>query len=59
MLNSVKHEILNAHKYENIYKKSAFLGSRKPRMLFFALIHVEMPTIVILTFMGGKNFMLN
>ena len=30
MLNSVKHEILNAHRYKNIKK----YGS-KPRMLFF------------------------
>ena len=31
-----------------------------PRMLFFPLIHVKMPTIVgILTSMSGKNFMLN
>ena len=29
-------------------------------MLFFPLIHVKMPTIVgILTYMSGKNFMLN
>ena len=26
MLNSVEHEILNAHKYKNMYKKLAFLG---------------------------------
>ena len=37
----------------------AFLGSVKPRMLFFPLIHVKMPTIGILTFMNGKNFMVN
>ena len=31
-----------------------------PRMLFFLLINVKMPTIVgILTFMSRKNFMLN
>ena len=30
MLNSVEHESLNAHKYKNIYKKSAFLGPVKP-----------------------------
>ena len=58
MLNSVEHEILNAHKYKNI-KKSAFLGSEKPRMLFFLLINVKMPTIVVLTFMSRKNFMLS
>ena len=36
------------------------LGSVKPRMVFFPLIHVKMPTTVgILTYMSGKNFMLN
>ena len=56
MLNSVEHEILNAHKYKNIKKFSFFSDSDKPRMLFFLLINVKMPTIVgILTFMGRKN----
>ena len=61
VLNSVEHEILNAHKYENIKKFSFVLGSDKPRMLFFLLINVKMPTIVvgILTFMSRKNFMLS
>ena len=37
-----------------------FLGSDKPRMLFFPLINVKTPTIVgILTFMSRKNFMLS
>ena len=37
-----------------------FSGSGKPRMLFFLLINVKMPTIVgILTFMCRKNFMLS
>ena len=55
MFNSAEHEILNAHKY-NIIKKSAFLGSDKPKMLFFALINVKMPTTVgIFTFMNRKN----
>ena len=59
MLNSVEHEILNAHKYKNI-KKFSFFGSDKPRMLFFSLINVKMPTIVgILTFMSRKIFMLS
>ena len=31
---SVEHEILNAHKYK-LSRNSAFLGSDKPRMLFF------------------------
>ena len=36
-----------------------FLDADKPRMLFFPLINVKMPTIVgILTFMNRKNFML-
>ena len=33
MLDSVEHEILNAHKYK-ISRNSAFLGSDKSRMLF-------------------------
>ena len=58
MLNSIEHEILNAHKYKNIKKFS--LGSDKPRMLFFLFINVKMPTIVgILTFMSRKSFMLS
>ena len=37
-----------------------FLSSDKPRMLFFPLINVKMPTIVgILTFMSRKNFILS
>ena len=44
MLNSVEHEILNAHKYKNV-KNSFFFGSDKPRMLFFLLINFKMPTI--------------
>ena len=39
---------------------SAFVDSDKPRMQFFLLINVKMPTIVgILTFMSRKNFVLN
>ena len=42
-----------------ISENSAFLGSDKPRMLFFILINVKMPTVVgILTFMSRKNLML-
>ena len=38
-----------------IFSNSAFLGSDKPRMLSFQLIHVKMPTIVgILTFRSGN-----
>ena len=59
MLNSIEHEILNAHKYK-ISRIRLSLGSDKPRMLFFTLINVKMLTIVgILTFIGRKNFMLN
>ena len=58
MLNSVEREILNAISIK-ISRNSAFLGSDKPRMLFFPFINVKMPTIVgILTFMSRKNFML-
>ena len=46
MLNLAKHEILNAHKYKKISRKATFLGSGKPRMLFYLLINVKMPTIV-------------
>ena len=61
MLNSVEHEVLNAHKYKNSYQEIwLLLGSYKPRMLFFLLINVKMPTIVgILTFMSRKKFMLS
>ena len=52
MLNSIEHDILNAHKYKNIKR----FGSDKPRMLFFPFINVKMPTIVgILTFISSKN----
>ena len=54
---TVEHGILNAHKYKKIPRNSAFLGSDKPRMLFFPLINVKMPTIVgIFTFMSRKKF---
>ena len=60
MLKSVEHELLNAHKSKNIKKFSFFSDSDKPKMLFFLLTNVKMPTIVgILTFMSRKNFMLN
>ena len=59
MLNSAELEILNVYKNESI-KNHFFAGSDKPRMLFFLLINVKMPTIVgILTFMSRKTFMLN
>ena len=57
MLSSTEHEILNAHKYENIKKFSYFFffSSDKPRMLFFLLMDVKMPTVVgILSFMSRK-----
>ena len=60
MLNSVEHEILDPHKYKKNKEIWLFLGSDKPRMLFFPLINVKMPTIVgILTFVSRKNFMLS
>ena len=60
ILSSVEHEILNAHKYENIKKNQHFSGLDKLRMLFFLLINVKMPTNVgIGTFSSRKNFMLN
>ena len=43
-----------------IPRKSAILGSDKPRMLFFPLINVKVPTVVgIFTFMSRKNFILS
>ena len=55
---SMKFEILISIK---ISRNSAFFSdSDKPRMLFFLLINVKMPTIVgILTFMSRKKFMLS
>ena len=59
VLNSVEHEILNAHKYKKYQEIWLIFGSDMPSMLFFPLIIVKMPTVVgILTFMGTKNFML-
>ena len=53
-------KILNAHKYKYIKKFSFFSDSDKPRMLFFLLINVKMPTIVgILIFMRRKHFVLS
>ena len=58
--NSVEHEILNAHKYKNIKKFGLFKAQLSLECYFFPLIHVQMPKIVgILTYMSGKNFMLN
>ena len=56
MLNTAEHEILNAYKYKKKYQEiQHFSGSDKPRMLFFQLINVKMPSIVgILTFMSRK-----
>ena len=46
MLNSADHEILNAHNYKNKCKEILhILVSEKPKMLFFLLINVQMPTI--------------
>ena len=39
MLNSAKHEILNAHRYKKISNTSAFSGSDKPIVLFY--LHIN------------------
>ena len=60
MLNSVEHEILNAHKYKNIKKFGLFKAQLSLECYFSPLIHVKMPTIVgILTFMSRKIFILS
>ena len=60
MFNSVQHENLNAQKCKNIEKSVFFLGSEKPKMLFFPAHNVKMSTIVgILTLMSRKSFMLS
>ena len=60
MLNSAEHEILIAHKYENIKKFSIFQAEISLECYFFLLINVKMSTTVgILTFMSRKNFMLS
>ena len=60
MLNSIEHEILNAHEYENIKKFSIFQAQISLECYFFLLINVKMPTVGgILTFISRKNFMLN
>ena len=53
-------EISNAHKSKKYQEIQLSSDSDKPRMLFFLLINVKMPTIVdILTFMSRKNLMLS
>ena len=45
-------------KFYCIKKFLHYSGLGKPKMLFFLLINVKMPTIVgILTFLSRKNFM--
>ena len=57
MLNSAEHKILNAHKYKPYQEIKHISGSDKPRMLFFLLIKVEMPTVVgISTFIKQEKF---
>ena len=47
--------VLNAYKHENTNINQHFAGSYKPRMLFFLLINVKMPTVVgLLTSMSRK-----
>ena len=49
----------NAHKYKKYQEIQPFFGSDMHRMLFFPLIHAEMPTIVgISTFMNRKKITL-
>ena len=56
MLNSIEHEILNAHTCKKYREIQLFSGSDQPRIQFFLLINVKMPTVVgILTFMGRKK----
>ena len=60
MLNSVEHEILNAHKYKDIKKFGLFSAQISLERYFSPLINVKMTIIVgILTFMSRKNFMLS
>ena len=60
MLNSAENEISNAQRLKISKKVSFFSGSDKPRMLFFMLISIKMPTIVgILILMSRTNFMLS
>ena len=47
MLHSAEYEILKAHNFENIMKFSVFQDHIKPRTLFFLLIIVKMPTIMV------------
>ena len=60
MLNSAKHEILNAKKYKNISRNSAFFQVQTSLECYFLIMNVKMPTTVgILTFISMKNFMLS
>ena len=54
----MKFQMLISIKISN--NSAFFLGSDKPRMLFFLLMNVKMPKIVgILTFISRKIFMLS
>ena len=56
MLNSAKHENLNAHKYENIKKNQFFQAPISLECFIFLLMNVRMPRVVgILTFMSRKK----
>ena len=46
MHNSSRYVILNAHKYENIKKKSAFLQAQISLEYYFPAQKVKMPTIL-------------
>ena len=47
ILHSAEDEILNAYKYKKIQEMQHISGSDKPIMLFFLLINVKMPTIML------------
>ena len=57
MFNSAEHKILNAQMYKKKYQEIQHCsGSDKPRLPFFLLINVKLPSIVgILTFMRRKK----
>ena len=60
MLNSAEHKISNVHKYKKYQEIQLLSGLDKPKMLFFLLINVKMPTTVgIQIFISRKNFMLS
>ena len=60
VLNSVEHEISNAHKYKNIKKFGLFKAQLSLECYFSCSYMLKCQQFVgILTFMSGENFMLN